>query len=176
VLATHQPAAARALVPCVLLCTGALYYFALAHQADFDVRWCKGPIGSLIFDPLVQKLKNLGVKILPGRRVQEILPAGAQGAGFSPSAALNPAAAAAAFGKTLAGRVVAKGPQGVAETFDADAVVLAAGVPALQQMVRSSRLLGSAGEPDGGGGRAATTRTCFSTCVHCSQNELTSIQ
>jgi hypothetical protein len=24
---------------------GALYYFALAHQPDFDVRWCKGPIG-----------------------------------------------------------------------------------------------------------------------------------
>jgi phytoene dehydrogenase-like protein len=122
---------------------GALYYFALAHQPDFDVRWCKGPIGSFIFDPLVQKLKTLGVQILPGRRVQEILSAGVQGAA---AAGLNPAAAAAAFGKTLAGRVVAKGPQGVTETFDADAVVLAAGVPALQQMVRSSRLLGSAGE------------------------------
>lgn len=121
---------------------GALYYFALAHQADFDVRWCKGPIGTLIFEPFVQKLKSMGVKILGGRRVQEILPA--EGSAATARSRLNPAAAAAAFGKTLAGRVVAKGPQGSTETFDADAVVLAAGVPALQQMVRSSRLLGSA--------------------------------
>jgi hypothetical protein len=89
----------------------------------------------LIFDPLVQKLKSMGVKILGGRRVEEILPA--QGLNSS----LNPAAA---WGRPLAGRIVAKGPQGVTETFDADAVVLAAGVPALQQFVRSSRLLGSA--------------------------------
>jgi phytoene dehydrogenase-like protein len=118
-----------------------LYYFALAHQADFDVRWCRGPIGTLIFEPLVQKLKSMGIKILGGRRVQEILPADGSA---SARPRLNPAAAAAAFGKTLAGRVVAKGVQGSTETFDADAVVLAAGVPALQQMVRSSRLLGSA--------------------------------
>lgn len=114
---------------------GALYYFALAHQADFDVRWCKGPIGTLIFEPLVQQLKSMGVKILGGRRVQEILPAiqGQKGR-----------QAATAHGRVLAGRVVARDRQGSAETFDADAVVLAAGVPALQQLVQRSPLLGSA--------------------------------
>lgn len=127
--------------PAVNPVAGALYYFALAHQADFDVRWCKGPIGTLIFDPLVQKLKSMGVKILGGRRVQEILPD--QGSDAARSS-LNPATTAAAFGKTLAGRVVTKDRSGNTETFAADAVVLAAGVPALQQLVRSSRLLGSA--------------------------------
>jgi hypothetical protein len=29
----------------ICVAAGALYYFALAHQPDFDVRWCKGPIG-----------------------------------------------------------------------------------------------------------------------------------
>lgn len=126
----------------LLLAAGVLYYFALAHQSDFDVRWCRGPIGTLIFEPLVKKLKSMGVKILGGRRVQEILPAQpGSGAGVS---GLNPAAAAAPFGRTLAGRVVTKDRQGSTETFDADAVVLAAGVPALQQLVRSSQLLGSA--------------------------------
>jgi hypothetical protein len=90
----------------------------------------------VIFDPLVNKLKSMGVKILGGRRVQEILPAQVL------TSSLNPAAAA--WGRPLAGRIVAKGQQGTTETFDADAVVLAAGVPALQQFVRSSRLLGSA--------------------------------
>lgn len=106
------------------------------------MRWCKGPIGTLIFEPLVKKLESMGVKILGGRRVQEILPA-QQGPGASVSG-LNPAAAAAAFGRTLAGGVVTKDRQGSTETFDADAVVLAAGVPALQQLVLSNQLLGSA--------------------------------
>lgn len=106
------------------------------------MRWCKGPIGTLIFEPLVEKLESMGVKILGGRRVQEILPA-QQGPGASVSG-LNPAAAAAAFGRTLAGGVVTKDRQGSTETFDADAVVLAAGVPALQQLVLSNQLLGSA--------------------------------
>eukprot|EP00775_Hariotina_reticulata_P005158 gene5158-5396_t len=52
---------------------GALYYFALAHQPDFDVRWSKGPIGELIFSPLVKKLEALGVNILGGRRVVKLL-------------------------------------------------------------------------------------------------------
>ena len=89
----------------------------------------------------MQKLKSLGVNILPGRRVQEILPKQpAQGSASS----LNPAAAAVATGKPLAGRIIAKSRQGATETFDADVVVLAAGIPALQQFVRQSRLLGSA--------------------------------
>jgi len=128
--------------PTTLCCSlpGALYYFAFAHQADFDVRWCKGPIGTLMFDPLVQKLQSMGVKILGGRRVDEILPSQAQ---QGSAASLNPAAAAAAHGRVLAGRVVARDAQGATEVIDADAVILAAGVPALKQLVQRSQLLGS---------------------------------
>lgn len=43
---------------------GTLYYFALAHQADFDVRWCRGPVGERILAPFADHLKALGVKIL----------------------------------------------------------------------------------------------------------------
>lgn len=54
---------------------GTLYYFVLAHQASFDVRWCRGAIGELIFKPFVQKLESMGVTLLGGRRVTEIKPA-----------------------------------------------------------------------------------------------------
>ncbi|GBF89848.1 amine oxidase [Raphidocelis subcapitata] len=102
---------------------GTLYYFALAHQDDWDVRWCRGPVGDLIMRPFARHLEGLGVKILGGRRAQQVLPA----PGGSP----------------LAGAVVAAGPGG-AETFEADAVVLAAGVGAAQALVSSSPLLAAA--------------------------------
>lgn len=124
---------------------GALNYFALAHQADFDVRWARGPIGELIFQPLVQLLQTLGVSILPGRRVQEIQPAAAQHADSQQQRVKTH------LGRPLAGRVVARaaGSKGGAagapvEVFDADAVVFAAGVPALQQLTLRSPLLGAA--------------------------------
>ena len=36
---------------------------ALAHQADFDVCWCKGSVSERIFEPLVARLKSLGATI-----------------------------------------------------------------------------------------------------------------
>ena len=111
---------------------GALYYFALAHQADFDVRWARGPVGELIMAPLADRLRELGVTLLGGRRVSQVLPAAHhQGGG----------------GAGRAGAVVATaGPPGaaVAETHEADAVVLATGVTALQQLVAASPLLAAA--------------------------------
>jgi di/tricarboxylate transporter len=41
--------------------------------------------------------------------------------------------------------VVAKGPDGVLESHASDVIVLAAGVPALQQLLRSSPVLAAAG-------------------------------
>lgn len=128
---------------CIPAAPGALYYFALAHQPDFDVRWCKGPIGTLIFEPLVNKLKAMGVKVLGSRRVQEILPAATNHPQHH-----NQQNSSQGFGRRpLAGRVVAKAGSnqgGQVEAYDADAVVLAAGVPALQQLTMRSRLLRSA--------------------------------
>lgn len=38
-------------------------YAALAHQADFDVCWCKGSVSERIFLPLVDKIKQAGAQI-----------------------------------------------------------------------------------------------------------------
>ena len=38
---------------------GMAYFFVLSNQNAFDVRWCKGNIGELIFDPWIQKMESL---------------------------------------------------------------------------------------------------------------------
>uniref|UniRef100_A0A383VMW8 Amine oxidase domain-containing protein n=1 Tax=Tetradesmus obliquus TaxID=3088 RepID=A0A383VMW8_TETOB len=119
---------------------GALYFFVLAHQPDFDVRWCKGPIGELIFSPLVSRLKSLGVTILGGRRAQQLLPM----QDHKTLASANPSSSSSSSKGQLPGVVVAKGPDGVLEQHHADVIVLAAGVPALQQLLRSSPVLAAA--------------------------------
>lgn len=43
-----------------------LYFYALAHQSDFDVCWCKGSVSELIFEPLIAKIKERGGKIQVG--------------------------------------------------------------------------------------------------------------
>lgn len=52
---------------------GALYYYVLAHQADFDVRWCKGSVAELIFQPWIQHIENQGGRILGGKRVSDVI-------------------------------------------------------------------------------------------------------
>ena len=42
---------------------GMLYYFILAHQPDFDVVWCRGTVGEMIFKPWVDQIESLGGKI-----------------------------------------------------------------------------------------------------------------
>ncbi|CAM9349322.1 unnamed protein product, partial [Hapterophycus canaliculatus] len=43
---------------------GMLYFFILAHQADFDVKWCRGTTGELIFQPWVKRIEENGAKVL----------------------------------------------------------------------------------------------------------------
>lgn len=137
----HRQSALISCYVCIYLLsatTGALYYFALAHQPDFDVRWCRGPIGDLIFKPLVQKLKTLGVNILGGRRVLDIVqqeqdkPYNSHSNSNSNGGFLNPTT------------IIARGPEGVTERYNADVIVLAAGIPALQKLVTKSRVLAAA--------------------------------
>ncbi|TVQ44155.1 MAG: FAD-dependent oxidoreductase [Gloeocapsa sp. DLM2.Bin57] len=52
---------------------GMLYYFILAHQADFDVVWCRGTVGEKIFNPWVDKIKSLGGKVLTNKRVSDLI-------------------------------------------------------------------------------------------------------
>ena len=46
-----------------------LYFFILAHQADFDVKWCRGTTGEMIFKPWVQRIEQNGARVLVERRV-----------------------------------------------------------------------------------------------------------
>lgn len=51
---------------------GMLYYFILAHQPDFDVRWCRGTVGEMIFRPWVQQIEQAGGQILANHRVTDV--------------------------------------------------------------------------------------------------------
>ena len=51
---------------------GMLYYFILAHQPDFDVVWCRGTVGEMIFQPWIAKIEELGGKVLTNKRVTDI--------------------------------------------------------------------------------------------------------
>lgn len=46
---------------------GMLYFFILAHQADFDVKWCRGTTGEMIFKPWVERIESMGSKVLVGK-------------------------------------------------------------------------------------------------------------
>ncbi len=46
--------------------------FKGAMQADFDVRWCKGPVVERLFKPLIAKIEGMEGQILGGRRVQQV--------------------------------------------------------------------------------------------------------
>ncbi len=52
---------------------GMLYYFILAHQADFDVVWCRGTVGEMIFRPWVEQIEKLGGKVRTQCRVRDVL-------------------------------------------------------------------------------------------------------
>mmetsp|Transcript_5913 Transcript_5913/g.9872 ORF Transcript_5913/g.9872 Transcript_5913/m.9872 type:complete len:602 (-) Transcript_5913:325-2130(-) len=49
---------------------GMAYFFVLKSQNSFDVRWCRGNIGELIFDPWVELLEEGGVRFETSTRVQ----------------------------------------------------------------------------------------------------------
>ena len=59
-------------------------------QADFDVRWCKGPVVERLFKPLTAKIESMGGKILSGRRVSQVQTLGpTTGARYAPAASGN---------------------------------------------------------------------------------------
>ncbi len=51
---------------------GMLYYFILAHQPDFDVRWCRGTVGEMIFRPWTEQIEQAGGCILANHRVTDV--------------------------------------------------------------------------------------------------------
>ncbi|HEY9702864.1 MAG TPA: FAD-dependent oxidoreductase, partial [Allocoleopsis sp.] len=93
---------------------GMLYYFILAHQPDFDVVWCRGTVGEMIFKPWVEKIESLGGKLLTKKRVSDII---------------------------LDDQGQAKGVICGDEKYDADVIIFAVGVSGMQKIVSSSKQL-----------------------------------
>ena len=93
---------------------GMLYYFILAHQADFDVVWCRGTVGEKIFKPWCDRIKDLGGKILTDRRVSDVQVDDS--------------------GK-VTGVICGN------ESFEADAVIFSVGISGMQKIVASSPAL-----------------------------------
>ena len=93
---------------------GMLYYFILAHQADFDVVWCRGTVGEMIFQPWVEQIRSAGGQVLTQKRVTDIQIESVDGV---------PTATAVMCDE---------------ERFDADAVIFAVGITAIKKIVASS--------------------------------------
>jgi uncharacterized protein with NAD-binding domain and iron-sulfur cluster len=95
---------------------GMLYFFILAHQPDFDVMWCRGTVGERIFSPWVQQIEQHGGKILPHKRVSDVM--------------VDPDQP-----NRIAGVVCGD------ETFPADTVIFAVGITGMQKIVANSPTL-----------------------------------
>jgi uncharacterized protein with NAD-binding domain and iron-sulfur cluster len=93
---------------------GMLYYFILAHQPDFDVRWCRGTVGEMIFRPWVAQIEKAGGKILANHRVTDVR-AGADNS----------------IDAVICGD----------EVFAADAVIFSVGITGMKKIVGQSALL-----------------------------------
>ncbi|MBD1895049.1 FAD-dependent oxidoreductase [Coleofasciculus sp. FACHB-129] len=90
---------------------GMLYYFILAHQPDFDVVWCRGTVGEMIFRPWVERIEQAGGKLLANRRVSDVI------------VDSNNQATAVVCGD---------------EVFEADAIIFAVGISGMKKIISGS--------------------------------------
>lgn len=100
-----------------------LYYYALAHQDSFDVRWIrKGTVADTLIKPLAKKLQEeSGLKVLGGCRVGEV------------------SVTTSDDGKKKANKIQYQKFGGETVTMDnVDGVVLALGCKGMESVVRSS--------------------------------------
>ncbi|MEH2060409.1 MAG: FAD-dependent oxidoreductase [Nostoc sp.] len=95
---------------------GMLYFFILAHQPDFDVVWCRGTVGEKIFRPWVERIEKAGVRVLPKRRVTDLI---------------------------VDSNHRAKGVVCGDEVIEADAVIFAVGITGMKKIVSTSPILQS---------------------------------
>jgi uncharacterized protein with NAD-binding domain and iron-sulfur cluster len=95
---------------------GMLYYFILAHQPNFDVVWCRGTVGEMIFQPWVKQIEQAGGKLVANQRVSDLI---------------------------LDDKGQATGVVCGEQVFTADAVIFAVGISGMQKIISSSPLLQS---------------------------------
>ncbi|XP_057769215.1 uncharacterized protein LOC130989276 [Salvia miltiorrhiza] len=94
---------------------GMLYYFVLANQKHFDLKWCRGTVREGIFLPWMESLKAQGCRFLEGRRVTDVVVNEETGC----------------VTEVVCGK----------ESFKADALILAVGISTLQEIVQRSAAL-----------------------------------
>ncbi|KAG2497258.1 hypothetical protein HYH03_004842 [Edaphochlamys debaryana] len=103
-----------------------LYFYALAHQNDFDVCWPKGSIAETIFTPLVERIRAAGGRVQGNRLVT--------GVDVDPSS-----------GEVTSVRAADR-TTGELFTYPADALVFAVGITGMQKLITATPALAS--QPD----------------------------
>jgi len=102
---------------------GTFDFLALGHQANFDVKWCRGPIGERILTPLVNRIAENGGTVLGGHPVLD----------FEISTDSKKGDVTGVLAKCRA--------SGDTRLFECDAVIIAVGVKGLQTLTRSVEVL-----------------------------------
>ena len=122
---------------------GMLYYFILAHQADFDVLWCRGTVGERIFRPWVERIEQAGGRVLTHRRVTDLILEDGEDPADAFAFAQNSAQSSARRStvQSIPQNVLVKGVICGDETFTADAVIFAVGISGMQKIVSHSSTL-----------------------------------
>ncbi|MCL6436911.1 MAG: FAD-dependent oxidoreductase [Leptolyngbyaceae cyanobacterium HOT.MB2.61] len=117
---------------------GMLYYFILAHQPNFDVVWCRGTVGQMIFRPWVERIEQAGGRVLTNRRVTEVLLRSQEEQKEPPShSEFNSKSKPQDSKRALSVAGVVCGE----EVFETDAVIFAVGVTGMQKIVSVSKNL-----------------------------------
>eukprot|EP00737_Agarophyton_chilense_P001975 gb/GEZJ01002233.1/.p1 GENE.gb/GEZJ01002233.1/~~gb/GEZJ01002233.1/.p1 ORF type:complete len:557 (+),score=70.08 gb/GEZJ01002233.1/:5748-7418(+) len=98
---------------------GMLYFFILAHQADFDVVWPRGTVGTKIFAPLVDRIRFHGGNIRTSTRLKDVV-----------------------IDNNKITKIVTT-KDGSESVLAVDAVVFAVGISGLQGILRNSKTLAS---------------------------------
>lgn len=101
---------------------GMLYFFILAHQADFDVVWPRGTVRNVIFNPLVRAIEENGGTVRTSTRLVDVV------LDESTSQLKQIATTGSDFRKSYE---------------DVDALIFAVGISGLQAILRSSPTLAS---------------------------------
>lgn len=99
-----------------------LYFYALSHQNNFDVCWCKGSISEKIFMPLVKNIEEFGGKVLGGRLVTGLVS--------------EPESNGICQVRTTL-------KDGREETYPCDALILAVSISGMQKLISNVPELGS---------------------------------
>jgi uncharacterized protein with NAD-binding domain and iron-sulfur cluster len=101
-----------------------LYFYALAHQNDFDVCWCKGTIADKMFQPLIKLIKDAGGDIV-GNAIVEGVEVNEETGEITSVNAIDRAS-------------------GLRVMYKADAVIFGVGVNAMQKLITASPVLAAA--------------------------------